>query len=362
MKTACKLLVLLLVCLPGLKSHASGNEGKIFYNISLHGGSGLPHHHSQVYFNTDYIRAIEFNAWFNNSAATRSGNFVPGAGYFFTNLGNRNIYGNSHVLYLGMLNPLHHQLPVQLKIGFGIAYATKKFDIENNYFNRAIGSHFNAYGQISLTGRIPVVEDKLIFRPGLSIHHLSSGAVIKPNQGLNLVTFNAGIDFNSGRSHRGISAFERDTTRIWKNRFSIIVAPGLKHVDWRVDKQIVTTSLIFDYGYIYRPERSIGFGISFFHNDSWAYVPYIRTSKDESLSPYQSAIHLSFQRDLGRLAFILHPGMYIYMPAKDRTYLTNRVGVKYRAANNLAFQVSIKSHWFAIADYFEWGIGYEFNR
>jgi hypothetical protein len=356
------MLALVLVFLPGLKCFGSGDKGQVFYNISFHGGSGLPHHNTQAYFNTDYIRGIEFSAWLYNSTATRSGNFMPGAGYLFTNLGNSDIYGNSHVLYLGMLNSLAHRFPVQLKAGFGVAYATKKFNIADNYFNRAIGSNLNAYGQISLTGRIPLIENKLILRPGISFHHLSSGAVIKPNQGLNLLTLHAGADINSGRVLRASSVFERDTVRTWKNRFSIILAPGIKHIDWRVDKQIITTSLIFDYGYIYKPERSIGLGISLFHNDSWAYVPYIRVTKDESLSPIQSAIHISLQRNVGQLAFILHPGIYIYMPAKDKPYLTNRLGVKFTTANNLAFQVSIKSHWFAIADYFEWGIGYEFNK
>ena len=244
----------------------------------------------------------------------------------------------------------------------GAAYATKKFDLDNNYFNREIGSHFNIYVQLSLAGSVPLIKDKWIFRPGISFYHISTGAVVAPNQGLNLLTFNAGIDFSTGNSFPVKQGSTDDLPATGKNRYSIIYAPGIKQMDRRIDKQIFTSSLIFDYGYAYRPGRSIGMGISFFYNDSWAYIPYNRVTKDESLSPFQSALHLSVQMNKGPLAFILHPGIYIYMPAKEKSYVTNRVGVKYSLQNNLTFQFSIKAHWFAIADYIEWGIGYEFNR
>ncbi|MGF1586699.1 MAG: acyloxyacyl hydrolase [Bacteroidales bacterium] len=349
----------------GAVCHAYNLESKrpINYSINFHFGSGLPHHPSQVYFNNEYIKSLELNAWFYDLNGKGSKNSIPGAGYFFSNLGNSGFYGNFHSLYLSLLNPpISSVVPVQFKLGFGIAYATKKFDIETNPFNRAIGSHLNAYGQISLTGRIAAGDEKLLIRPGVSFHHISSGSVVAPNQGINMVTFHAGFEFKSGHSHSGTIALERDITAGIKNRFSIILAPGTKQVDWRNDKQILTSSLIFDYGYIFRPQKSIGMGISLFYNDSWAYVPYTRTTRDESLSPFQSAFHISMQLNKGPLAFILHPGVYIYNTARDFPYLTHRLGIKYSLANNLTFQVSIKSHWFAVADYFEWGIGYEFTR
>ncbi len=367
MKFVLKYFFLLLtsVFLTGAVCHAYNLESKrpINYSINFHFGSGLPHHPSQVYFNNEYIKSLELNAWFYDLNGKGSKNSIPGAGYFFSNLGNSGFYGNFHSLYLSLLNPpISSVVPVQFKLGFGIAYATKKFDIETNPFNRAIGSHLNAYGQISLTGRIAAGDEKLLIRPGVSFHHISSGSVVAPNQGINMVTFHAGFEFKSGHSHSGTIALERDITAGIKNRFSIILAPGTKQVDWRNDKQILTSSLIFDYGYIFRPQKSIGMGISLFYNDSWAYVPYTRTTRDESLSPFQSAFHISMQLNKGPLAFILHPGVYIYNTARDFPYLTHRLGIKYSLANNLTFQVSIKSHWFAVADYFEWGIGYEFTR
>ena len=357
--------MLTLVCINMLNPRVSSAEGNksVYYNLSIHAGSVLPHHISMVYLNREYLRSIELNVWFGNPEGQKTHNPVLGPGYFYSSLGNKDVYGNFHAAYFGMLNQrISKRLPVQLKTGLGIAYATKKFDLETNYFNRAIGSHLNAYGQISLSGKINIVDDKLIFRPGISFHHISNGRVVTPNQGINLLTLNAGLDFRSAHTHSGSFVLERDTITKGKGRFSVVFAPGIKDIDRRIDKQIFTSSLIFDYGYIYRPERSLGIGISFFYNKTGAYLPVTGTEKGDSFFPFQSALHISLQRDKGPLAFILHPGIYIYNQARDRPYMTNRLGIKYSFENNLTLQFSIKSHWIAIADYFEWGIGYEFNR
>lgn len=356
-------LVLIVLSDNMARGQPAGEAGFISYSLNLQAGTVLPHHKSLTYFNREYVRSMELNAWFGHPGPTAIQEPVLGAGYFFSGMGNRDIYGHLHAAFVSMLSPpAGRRLPVQLQVGLGIAYATKRFDIESNYFNRAIGSHLNAYGQISLSGKIPVAGDRWTIRPGISFHHISTGAVIAPNQGLNLMTLTAGVEYLSDHRYPRPVLTAADTIPKGRNRFAMIFAPGIKQVDWRVDKHIFTSSLIFDYGYMIRPERSIGMGISFFYNDTWAYIPYIRTEKDDSILPYQSALHISLQMNKGPLAFILHPGIYIYMPAKDESYMTNRLGIKYRFENNLTLQLAIKSHWLAVADYIEWGIGYEFNR
>ncbi len=335
----------------------------INYKINLHAGTVLPHHETLIYLNNEYVRSLEFAAWFNNKSIENTYNTILGAGYFFSGLGNKEVYGNFHALYFGMLNPvLSNVLPVQFKVGVGSAYVCKTFDLENNYLNRAIGSHINAYGQLSLTGKVPLFNNSVLLRPGISFHHISNGAAVAPNQGLNLLTVSAGIEFDLGQKHSGSLVLHRDTTEFARNRFSVVYAPGFKQVDRRIDKQIFTSSLLLEYGYMFTSGRSLGIGVGFFYNDTWAYIPYTRLERDETLLPFQSALHLSLQREKGPLEFFLHPGVYIFNPAKDWPYMTNRLGLRYRTADNITFQFSIKSHWLAIADYFEWGIGYQFRR
>ncbi|MEF8984992.1 MAG: acyloxyacyl hydrolase [Bacteroidales bacterium] len=331
--------------------------------MSIHTGTMLPHYSTMEALNREYIRSLELNAWFYDENKERFNNSILGTGYFYSNLGNNEVFGNVHAAYMSMQNPLlTDELPVQLKIVLGAAYATKKYDPENNPFNIALGSHLNAYGRISLIGKITLIEDKWILRPGISFHHLSNGKVVSPNLGINMLTFHTGLEFSSTHKHSGKLVLSRDKETKERNCFSFTIAPGVKQVHKSKEFQIFTSSLIFDYGYRYLPQSSIGLGIDFFYNDSWSYFPYKSAERDESPLPFQSAIHLSLQRDIGPISFILHPGLYIYRPSMDIPSFTGRLGVKYSMENNLSLQFSIKHHWFALADYFEWGIGYEINR
>ena len=364
MQRYCKIIIILFITaktgIIDLSASYPGTIGYMSYSVKFHGGTVLPHHETITYFNREYVRSLELGTTFIPDNNT-SGRTCAGVGYFFSGLGNRDIYGNAHALFLTLVSPPKNSLPLQFKFGVGLSYITKPYDLETNYFNRALGSGINAYGQFSIQGRIPVNENKWLLRPGLSFHHMSNGAFIAPNQGLNLVTLSAGIEFGN-RQYTLPDWAVRDSLPHGRHRFAFFFAPGIKQVDRRVDKQIFTSSLIFDYGYRVTNKFSVGMGINMFYNDTWAYIPYTRTERNNDISPFQSALHLSLQTSRGPLAFLLHPGIYIYNQAKEWPYMTNRLGMKYTFKNNLALQFAVKSHWFAIADYVEWGIGYEFNR
>ncbi len=357
------LAALLFAFSPGMKVFANkpGENGFLLYNLNFHYGAMMPHHDVLAVLNQKNIKGFELMTWFNHGDKEQTVNSILGAGYIFSGLGNYEVFGNMHAAYMGLLSPrLINKIPVRLKIGLGAAYATKKHDLDNP-LNPAIGSHLNAYGQLSLVGEIPVIEERWILRPGISFHHISNGIIVAPNQGLNLLSFKAGLEFRSGHTHSGAMLIKRDKKIEERNRFTIMLAPGIKQVHRTMDHKIFTSSLIFDYSYIYRLGRRIGMGINFFYNDTWAHFPHITTEHDEPPAPFQSSVHLSLQLDQGPISFILHPGLYIYKPSEETPLFTNRLGVKYSFRNNLVAQFSIKHHWFAIADYFEWGIGYEFQ-
>jgi hypothetical protein len=352
-------LLIVIICFSGNSANATltGKRGALHYSTGIHKGTVLPHNDMLAYLNNEYIRGIEINIWFPNLQESGETYPVLGAGYIFSSLGNRNVFGNVHSAFLSLLNPLAGNL--EFKLNLGMAYATKRYDLHANYFNRAIGSHLNLYGQLAIDWKIHA-GDLWTFRPGVSFHHISNGTVVSPNSGINMLTLHGGIQFRSGHHHSGRFAIERDTLGQGKYRFSFFFATGIKQMDRRIDRQIFTSSLVFDVGYMLMPELSIGLGTGFFFNDSWAYRP--GQERDATLSPFQSAIHFSIQRDMGPIAFFIQPGSYVLMPARDVPYFTGRLGFRYKFQNNLTMQFAVKHHWLAIADYFEWGIGYELKR
>ncbi len=349
-----------LACTGAFASRPESTEA-VHYNLKVHIGRMLPHNEMLDALNQEQIRGFEINAWFGESVSERITRPIPGAGYSFSNLGNREVLGNIHSLYMSILYPVYKgRFSIEFKSNLGIGYATKPHDPENNPFNRAIGSHLNFYGQLSFTGRVPLAGSRWVFRPGISFHHVSNGTVVAPNSGLNKLTFHAGFDFRSDHGYPERLRLEEKTIFDGRNRVAFFYAAGIKQVDVWMDKKIFTSSLVFDYGFRLLPSVSIGAGMGFFYNETWAYLS--SNNGNGALSPFQAAIHLSLQKDTGPLSFFVHPGTYIYLPSEeDIPYFTGRLGIRYKLANNLTLQFAIKHHWFALADYFEWGIGYEFD-
>jgi hypothetical protein len=359
-KTGIKVFILLLLTFFKAGAGTLSRNGFIRYSLNAHFGAMVPHNDQLASLKQENLRSIEMVLWFDHSINHPQKNPVLGLGYIFSNLGNTDVLGNMHAVCFGLMSPrLYNTLPVQYKIGLGVAYATKRYRPDDGFMNPAIGSHLNAYGQLTLAGRIPVFGSRWILRPGMSFHHLSNGTIVAPNQGLNLMTVHVGLEFQSGHTHRGVLNIDRKKLVHERNRFLIMYAPGIKQVHSSIDHKIFTSSLIFDYSYEYLAESSIGIGVNLYYNDTWAHYPYNLSTPDQPPSPFQSSVHLSLEQDLGPISFILHPAIYTLKPSSETPWFTNRLGVKYSFRNNFSVQFSIKHHWFALADYFEWGIGYE---
>ncbi|TVQ88862.1 MAG: hypothetical protein EA393_08145, partial [Bacteroidetes bacterium] len=185
-------------------THASRPEysGAVHYNMKVHFGRMLPHNILLDSLNQERIRGFEANAWFGESSSESINRPKLGAGYFFSNLGNHEVLGNIHSLYMSILYPVYTgRLSVEFNSNLGIGYATKPHDPENNPNNKAIGSRLNFYGQLSFTGRVPLGDSRWVFRPGVSFHHVSNGTVVAPNSGINKLTFHAGFDFRSDHAY-----------------------------------------------------------------------------------------------------------------------------------------------------------------
>ncbi|GEM_PF-2240487 len=347
----------------GALIHHDAQKNFLAYNLNIHYGAMLPHYPVIQKLNNENIRGLELLTWFRQPKNMNPKAIpVTGVGYYFSNLGNHDVLGNTHALSLNLMSTLGgDRLPIHFKAGLGIAYATQKHDPKRNPQNPAIGSHINAYGRLSLGMEVLRWSNKWILTPGVSFHHISNGSVVSPNQGLNLLTFHVGMEFHSSQSHSGSLVLKKREEIEKKNRLTIMLAAGIKQVHRTLEDQIVTSSLIIDYGYPIAAGTSMGLGLNLFYNDTWAQFPYFYNQQHKKPSPFQSAVHIGFRQDIGPLSLIVHPGIYILKPSEQTPWFTNRLGLKYTLPANFTAQFSIKHHWFALADYFEWGIGYNFN-
>lgn len=83
-------------------------------------------------------------------------------------------------------------LDFNMKMGIGVAYATKRYDIGKNPVHNAIGSKINAYVQLRI-GLEWKLAQQLRLVTAFTYNHYSDGAVKLPNLGINTLTGTAGI-------------------------------------------------------------------------------------------------------------------------------------------------------------------------
>jgi hypothetical protein len=62
---------------------------------------------------------------------------------------------------------------------------------------------------------------------------------------------------------------------------------------------------------------------------------------------------------MGRLFFLIKPGIYLKNSFKHPGLITNKIGLRYAVSNHWVISTAVKAHWTAIADVVEWGIGYK---
>jgi hypothetical protein len=71
--------------------------------------------------------------------------------------------------------------------------------------------------------------------------------------------------------------------------------------------------------------------------------------------------NLSYELRMGRLSYVIQPGIYLKNPYPKSGKISNRIGLRYQISPKLVAGITIKAHWTAIADFIEWGIGYRWK-
>ena len=275
-----------------------------------------------------------------------------GVGFYYVNLGNSDVLGQANAIY-GYLNiPLiiKRKFQIKYRLSGGLAYLNQ---------NSAIGSHLNCYFDASVDTRIKLGE-QLYLVNAFGATHFSNGAMKKPNLGLNLFSYRLGLhyDFNETKPLKIIQVLPELEKR---NYIVTVFNLGVKELN-KFDKEDYTVvSGIIDYqrrlGYKYK----IGAGLDIFYDESL----FTTMDPDSKLNISNSdimryGIHISTEARLYNLMFALHIGTYVHANYTKDGLFYQRVAIRYLFSETLFANMSIKSSG-GVADYIEWGIGYQFK-
>lgn len=282
-----------------------------------------------------------------------------GIGFYQGSLGNNRIYGKAYSLYAFFEAPAwnyRNKLEFNYRMSAGVSYVSQTFNLRDNIYNIAIGSHLNIHFNLYLNALISITESNKIIS-GVSLTHFSNGKIQSPNKGLNVINGSVGIR----HYFRQPSLPKKEFTLPGisdKDRFSLIWSQGLKDHNRFKKATYYISSMNLNYERKYAHVAKAGVGIDAFYNSSLVNVQE-RNQQTGLSNPnlYRLGIHLSHDIIAGDFSLTMQLGHYFYNRAFYITDIYNRVGLRYYTRDGMILNLSLKSH-NANAEFIEFGIGY----
>lgn len=286
-----------------------------------------------------------------------------GFGYYFADLGNPDVLGNVNAVYFFIDVPYIRKKKINFSYNFelGLAYLSKKFDIQTNYFNTAISSHINAYINLGLLLDLKL-SDKITWQNSINFTHYSNGKFASPNLGLNIINFQTGVKYYINNRKVPVKkeiAKQSDN----KNIYYANLSTGLQQVTISDKNKYLCTSINFNYGRIINKKKIIGLGLDLFYNKgrNISLNKSIYSDIYDKSYNYRMGIHLSNDFVFNKFLFTAQVGYYLYSKYKTDEFIYNRFGIIYRFTKHFTTNITLKTH-IIKADYVELGLGYYFLK
>jgi hypothetical protein len=359
-----KSLLALILFLTGLEGTAQIIKRPVIIEPKIHAGISLPFYESVYYLIQDEIYAFDISASFptyGNDFWEKMYKYPrTGLGCSFWSLGNNEVFGKAFSLY-GFINiPIFkrkEKYSFNYQVSAGGAYLSEKFDVHNNYLNRAIGSRINIYFRLSIDGKLKLTPRcEMVLEAGTA--HFSNGKTSMPNRGINNGSVSLGMNY---RFFDNATIVQEPEIPELNRRYvqSVIYSAGSKVYDNLLGKRYFVTSLSYNLEYLLNHRRKIGLGVDFFYDGSISEAlasPEGIPEKDFSRL-VRFGLHASYTIRYKRLMMGIQGGHYLYSKYTDLTLFYTRLSVQYLITKNVAGSISIKSH-YGKADFMDYGIVY----
>jgi hypothetical protein len=355
------IVTLLLTCFAG---KAQPVKNPVILETRVHTGIVFPLYDALSYLIQDDVSALDFTISFPTYGKDfweKIYNYPrPGIGYSFWSLGNKEVFGNAHVLYSYLNIPIIRRpdkFSFNYQISLGGAWLPRYFDIEENHLNRAVSSHLNIYVRLGIDGKIMLFPRcELVLEAGVS--HISNGKTRSPNYGINAGTFSLGINYLIGDYAKIIQ--EPVIPKQGKKYVqSIVTSAGVKVYDNLLNKKYLTSSLSYNIDRLLNLRRRIGLGTDLFYDGSISEgLAGEDGAPEEDFNKFiRFGIHASYSIRYKQMTGGIQLGHYLYSQYTVLTKVYNKISVQYLFTEHLLGSVAIKSH-MGKADCLEWGIGY----
>lgn len=279
-----------------------------------------------------------------------------GISLFFSDFGNKEVLGQSYGAFGFVELPMYTYKSWSLngKLTTGLGVVTKTFDLESNPKNNAIGSHLNALVIVGVN--FNKYFKQCTWSLGVDMTHLSNGATVLPNLGINVPYLSLGYTH-----YFHPLVIEKETTEqpksFVKHAFITSALFSIKQIYPTGGRHYFVGSASAIYHHQFTRKAALDVAIDFISNQSHA----DETSEVASQwDIFQLGIYAGYVLPVNQFDYILGMGYYAKNSINPNGPVYHRFGFRYHLNEKVMLNLSIKSHW-GKADYFEYGIAYRWR-
>ena len=340
-------------------------EADYFYGTILEHNPDISHlitDHPRGFFLSLNRKTYGFNEWERRYR-------YPDWGFTFAYQDMQNDFlGENYSLY-GHYNWYFFNRNLVIRLGQGIAYASKPFDEETNFENNAYGTRFLSSTFLKLNYVRENIYKGLGFQAGFTIIHYSNANFRAPNNSTNTLAFNAGLSYQMDEEKFPEYIPLEDTpstVHAEPIKYNFVFRTGLNESDVRGQGQysFYTLSAFADKRINYKSTFQAGVDV-FFANFLKELIEYQAIAyPEDGLSGDEDykrvGIFIGHELRFNRVAFVSQLGYYIYWPYEFENRIYNRLGLKrYLYEDTVFAAVTVKAHG-AKAEAVEFGLGIRF--
>lgn len=265
------------------------------------------------------------------------------------------LYGHYN-FYFG--NRTHDKNDFLLRLGVGLAYNTHPYDKVENSKNTAFGSHLSAsiYAMANYKRKI---TNHISAQAGLTFIHYSNGNTKAPNNGINLLGVNVGMNYALQTTDKEYQHYEKTSFKE-PIKYNVVFRGGANEAD------VINSGLypFFTLSF-YADKRlshlsAIQLGTDVFVSEFLReYVKYKNAVEEENNNPNEYVrvgIIAGHELFINKLSILTQLGVYVYDPVNFESTIYERIGLKRYFGKKLFGSLSLKAH-AARAEAVEFGIG-----
>ncbi|HAI77310.1 MAG TPA: hypothetical protein DCM08_13825 [Microscillaceae bacterium] len=239
-------------------------------------------------------------------------------------------------------------------IGLGVGFVTNPFDRQTNAKNIMLGSVVNSAWSLGLTYEVCFAQAWRLFA-GVSITHLSNGALKLPNLGVNMAMAQIGVGY---RPAQALQKVAKDSLLPRKHGWqfhTFWVGGALEQYPTNGPKYFVST-LQVAWGKRFGRVFAWQLGLEWNYNSIW--LSFNKDNEQLRFNPNRWAISGGLEAIAGRLSFLFQWGYYIFKPQPLDNIFFQRYALRYVFKRPAWWAMwSMKSQLGSV-DNFEFGLGY----